>query len=214
MPKNRTKELSGTAGRTSTASTRRHPGATRAAILSSAVTLFEASGFSATSVQQIVDKAGCTKGAFYHYFESKEDLLHEIHDHFIDYQLERARSVLARDLPADQLLAAFITEALMEPMGKYKAEITIYLHEQRFLDEKSFVEIRNKREEYTNIVVQLVERGVREGVLRDLGPARIVAFAIIGVGAWTHTWMTTSGSLTAHDIGELFGGIMLDGLRD
>lgn len=191
----------------------RDPGATREALLSSAVELFEEFGYDVTSVQQIVDRAERTKGAFYHYFESKEDLLHDIHDGFIDYQLDIAREVLARDLPTDEMLRQFIVEVLLEPMGRYKSEITIYLHEQRFLAEKSFQEIRVKRDQFANYVVELVERGVREGLFRDLGPARVVAFGIIGMAAWTHTWMTNSGPLSSREIGEVFATMTLDGLK-
>jgi AcrR family transcriptional regulator len=53
-------------------------------------------GYDATSVQQSVDAADRTKGVFHDYFESK-DLLHEIHDPFIDHQFERAHAVLERD---------------------------------------------------------------------------------------------------------------------
>ena len=90
----------------------RDPNATRQALLDSAVSLFEEFGYDVTSVQQIVDKAERTKGAFYHYFDSKEDLLHEIHDGFIDYQLELAREVVARDIPIDEKLHQFIVEVL------------------------------------------------------------------------------------------------------
>lgn len=68
---------------------RRDPDATKAALLNSAVTLFDTHGYDATSVQQIVEDAGRTKGAFYHYFESKEDLLRDLHDRFIDYGSRR-----------------------------------------------------------------------------------------------------------------------------
>ena len=191
----------------------RDPNATRQAILDSAVSLFEEYGYDVTSVQQIVDKAERTKGAFYHHFESKEDLLHEIQDGFIDYQLELARSVLERHLPSDEKLRRFIIEVLMEPIERYKSEITIYLHEQRFLDEAAFGQIRVKRDELANIVNGLIERGVAEGLLRDLGPTRIVSLGIIGMTAWAHTWMTSSDTHSPREIGEIYAAMALDGLR-
>ncbi|MFT4233174.1 MAG: TetR/AcrR family transcriptional regulator [Leucobacter sp.] len=191
----------------------RDPGATREALLSSAVGLFEEFGYDVTSVQQIVDRAERTKGAFYHYFDSKEDLLHDIHDGFIDYQLELARDVLSRDLPTDEKLRQFIVEVLMEPMGRYKSEITIYLHEQRFLAEDSFQQVRAKRDEFADYVIGLIERGVGEGVFKDRGPVRVVAFGIIGMVAWTHTWLSSSGTLTPSQIGEIFADMVLDGIR-
>ena len=44
-------------------------------LLRAATTLFAEHGFDGTSVQEIVEAAGVTKGAMYHYFASKEDLL-------------------------------------------------------------------------------------------------------------------------------------------
>ncbi|MCB1273882.1 MAG: TetR family transcriptional regulator [Leucobacter sp.] len=190
----------------------RDPNATRQALLSSAVALFEEYGYDVTSVQQIVDRAERTKGAFYHYFDSKEDLLHDIHDGFIDVQLELAREVMGRDIPTDEKLRRFIVEVMMEPIGRYKSEITIYLHEQRFIDQESFGQIRAKRDEFANYLFDLVAQGVEEGVFRDLGPTRIVAFGIIGMAAWSHTWMTMSGPLSPREIGEVFATMILDGL--
>ena len=47
-------------------------------ILTTAETMFCRKGFSATSVQDILDALHTSKGSFYHHFESKESLLEEI----------------------------------------------------------------------------------------------------------------------------------------
>ena len=52
--------------------------ATLAAIKASARRLFARAGFEATSVDDIAAHAGVTKGAFYHYFDSKERVFEEI----------------------------------------------------------------------------------------------------------------------------------------
>lgn len=192
---------------------RRDPDATKAALLNSAVTLFDKYGYDATSVQQIVDDAGRTKGAFYHYFESKEDLLRDLHDKFIDYQLEKAHAVLERDEPADVLLKDLVIEVLMEPLGLYKSEISVFLHEQKFLSEEAFEEIRVKRDEFESCVVQIIERGIKDGTFKPLGPPRLLAFGVIGMCAWSHTWLTTGGRVTPRAIGEMFGEIAVNGLR-
>ena len=63
------------------------PEETRKALIESALKLFGSKGYADTSVQEITEAAQVTKGAFYHHFESKEDLLRLIHDEFLDYQL-------------------------------------------------------------------------------------------------------------------------------
>ena len=49
--------------------------ATKMRIIRSAGKLFQQKGFEATSVREIVEDAGCAKGTFYLYFETKVDLL-------------------------------------------------------------------------------------------------------------------------------------------
>ena len=62
-------------------------------IIAAAVTLFAERGFDGTAVQQIVDRAEVTKGALYHYFDSKDDLLYEIYHRLLGLQTERLNSL-------------------------------------------------------------------------------------------------------------------------
>ena len=52
--------------------------ARREQILRTAEALFYAQGYEQTSVQDILDAIGISKGGFYHHFESKLDLLDAI----------------------------------------------------------------------------------------------------------------------------------------
>jgi TetR/AcrR family transcriptional repressor of nem operon len=47
---------------------------TKARLLDAALTIIRAKGYSATTVDDICEKAGVTKGGFFHHFKSKEDL--------------------------------------------------------------------------------------------------------------------------------------------
>lgn len=51
---------------------------TRERILTEAKLLFEKQGYADTSVTQICENSGVTKGALFHYFSNKEDLFKEI----------------------------------------------------------------------------------------------------------------------------------------
>ncbi|HOK66993.1 MAG TPA: TetR/AcrR family transcriptional regulator [Anaerohalosphaeraceae bacterium] len=52
----------------------RNPVQTRLSILNAAGNLFSRHGYCATSLDDILNAAGITKGAFYHYFKSKEEI--------------------------------------------------------------------------------------------------------------------------------------------
>jgi TetR/AcrR family transcriptional regulator, cholesterol catabolism regulator len=191
----------------------RDPDGARRALLKSAVGLFEQYGYAATSVQSIADRAALTKGAFYHHFESKEDLLRRVHDEFINYQLGRARQVLADPQQSTaETLRRLISEALLEPMSIYKSEITVFLQERRFLSGDLFAEIQQKRDEFEHCFVEVIDRGMSEGVFRKVGAPRLVAFGIIGMGAWTHVWLDLGGSVTPKEIGNIYADILLEGL--
>jgi AcrR family transcriptional regulator len=191
----------------------RDPEGTRKALVESALKLFEELGYDATPVQRIVDDAGLTKGSFYHHFESKEDLLRELHDKFIDVELARARELLERDAPADELLKQFVTEVLMEPLSVYKAEISVFYQGHRFLSDRAFAEIKTKRDEFERCVVELIERGIKSGVFWDVGSPKLVAFGVIGMCSWAYTWLDPKGAVTPREIGEIYGRILVDGLR-
>src|SRR2546421_2503555 len=51
---------------------------TRAALLAAARGLFAEKGFAATSRDEIAERAGVTRGALYHHFESKEAVLRAV----------------------------------------------------------------------------------------------------------------------------------------
>ncbi|CAN7406157.1 TetR/AcrR family transcriptional regulator [Rossellomorea sp. LjRoot5] len=62
----------------------------RNAILESAVELFGAHGYNQTSMQQIAESVGISKGSLYSYFQSKEDLIISIYEHYQQLVFEQA----------------------------------------------------------------------------------------------------------------------------
>jgi AcrR family transcriptional regulator len=68
---------------------------TRSALLSAAVELFSERGLEGTSVDEIAQSAGYTKGAFYANFKSKEELFLVMLDERFSEALERLERMLA-----------------------------------------------------------------------------------------------------------------------
>jgi AcrR family transcriptional regulator len=54
--------------------------ATRGALVAAARELFAEHGFAGVSREEIVERAGVTRGAMYHYFASKEELFREVYE--------------------------------------------------------------------------------------------------------------------------------------
>lgn len=73
-------------------------------LLAAATRLFAERGYDRTSVQEIVEAAGVTKGALYHYFGSKDDLLHEVYARVLRVQQERLDAFADADAPVEERL--------------------------------------------------------------------------------------------------------------
>src|SRR5260370_35322545 len=62
--------------------TTRSQNSAKTKLLDAALSVIRAKGYSATTVDDLCQTAGVTKGAFFHHFKSKEDLAISATDHF------------------------------------------------------------------------------------------------------------------------------------
>lgn len=72
---------------------------TKQKLLDAAQELMLAKGFTATSVDEICEAAGLTKGSFFHYFEDKEHLGRAVAEGFYASMREMARSAPFHQMP-------------------------------------------------------------------------------------------------------------------
>src|SRR5699024_4810530 len=63
-------------------------------IVEQSIRLFETKGFSETSIQDVVEALGVTKGTFYYYFKSKQELLTQIHLTYIENLLDEQEKIV------------------------------------------------------------------------------------------------------------------------
>ena len=80
----------------------KHPAVRRAELMATAQTLFFEQGYDATSVEQIISRAGLSKGAFYYYFSSKEAMLEALAE-----QMAQEAAFVTQAIAADQTLNGF-----------------------------------------------------------------------------------------------------------
>jgi AcrR family transcriptional regulator len=91
----------------------KHPELRRSEILDQAFALFLSRGYDHTSLNDIIAEAGISKGAFYHYFPSKEALLAALADRFARKTLAELEDVLNdRELDPLERLNAFLAKGM------------------------------------------------------------------------------------------------------
>lgn len=81
-------------------------------LLAVATRMFAEKGFENTSVQEIVNAAGVTKGAMYHYFGSKDDLLYEIYHRLLGLQMSRLQQIADGPGTAEERLRGAAVDVL------------------------------------------------------------------------------------------------------
>ncbi len=200
---------------THTDSRRRHgydPEETRSLLITSALRLFRDHGYHASSVADVVEDAGLTKGAFYHHFESKEDLLHTIQEEYIEDRLAGCRQILDEYSQAEDRLRALIRGAIVN-IDEYRSHVTIFLQERRFLTGERFDRVKKLRDEVDRIYRDVVEQGIEEGVFTTRVPEQIAAYGVLGMCAWAHTWFQADGRLSAAAVGDHLATLVVDGLK-
>ncbi|RVC21179.1 TetR/AcrR family transcriptional regulator, partial [Mesorhizobium sp. M7A.F.Ca.AU.002.02.1.1] len=72
----------------------KHPELRREELLDHAQTLFLTQGYDKASLNDVIASAGISKGAFYHYFPSKEALLEALADRFAKQALAGVQDIL------------------------------------------------------------------------------------------------------------------------
>lgn len=101
-------------------------------IIENALELFSRQGIEATSIQQITEKCGISKGAFYLSFKSKDELILSLIDMFIVETTKDIERLVTSSVSPDELLR----EYLLLHLGSFKKNIH---YAQLFMKEHSLI---------------------------------------------------------------------------
>ena len=136
--------------------------------------LFAEKGFEGTSVQDVVAAAGVTKGAMYHYFGSKDDLLYEIYGRVLRMQMERLEKFAAEESPVEERLRAAASDVVVTTIENLQST-TIFFRSLHQLGEEKQKEVRRERRRYHEHLLRDDRRGSGDRRLpgrRRRGPRR------------------------------------------
>ena len=175
------------------------------------IALFVDKGYSATSIQDIVDALGVTKGSFYYHYKSKEALLMDIHQQYIDELLIHQKAILQTDTAAKDKLAEMV-HLLIGDMEKQGPIANVYFRELRHLKAENAQAIRKKRAEFREQIEAVLAEGIGNGEFRQELNPKMMAFAVLGVTNWSYQWFQPGGDLSTTELAELYTDFILHGI--
>ena len=185
--------------------------ATKKRISESASYLFSKYGFASVRITDIISDCNLTKGAFYHYFSSKEDCLTFLHSNYVEYAYERFSQISSQKEPADVVLREMMIE-MFHQIRDFRAEVVVLLETGRIIAPEVTLKIENRKTEIRHLFESVIERGQTEGTFGPNHDPHSAALAVYGMCIWAYNWFDPSRSMSAEEIGSAFSDIAIGGL--
>lgn len=187
----------------------------RDAFLDAAQRLIQTRGYEQMSIGDILAELDASRGAFYHYFESKDALLDAVVERMADGATVRLEPVLADP----ELTATAKLEALFGGMAQFKAErkeLVLRILEVWMSDGNAVVREKMRRIVSARLVPwleRIVDQGITEGVFSSRYPdylARILAALVQGMSDLAaELWMGRQlGSVTFEEVERTFAAYL------
>lgn len=189
------------------------PSATEQKIIDAAVRLFAAQGYDATSVQEIVAAAEVTKGALYHYFRAKDDLLFEIYRLLITSQSADMDRIIGLGLPAAETVREILVSLVVSTAERVD-ETAVFVRELQRLGEERMAEFRAERRRYHETFLAVIEKGQADGDFSATVPADTVVRIAFGVVNQLPMWYRPDGPKPPSQLAVEIADFVLAGLSD
>lgn len=180
-------------------------------IIASAVALFAEQGFDATTVQQVVDRAQVTKGALYHYFDSKDDLLYEIYHALIGVQNVELDATVAQGLDPATTVRQILIGVFRSTAQRLEHAVVFFRDSHRLNAERQQA-YRADRRHFHETFRQVIENAQASGVFSTAVPAETVVLTAMGVVNQLPLWYRPDGPKTAEQLADEVADLILGGL--
>jgi AcrR family transcriptional regulator len=189
---------------------------TRQQIIDTAARLFSRKGFYGTSMAELASATGLTKGAFYHHFDSKDDLFYAVlrsvqekWENAVAYDVLRARNAL------DQITIMLEKHARLLRKEPTLCLVMTGLSAEMEDSNPSFLAALHAV--YAGLIgftEEIIVKGQANGQIRNDIDARIAALNIVGLLRGVSCFgMVGEMGLDCEVVINTFKPVLLDGLR-
>jgi AcrR family transcriptional regulator len=169
-------------------------------ILKAALQLFGRKGYLQTSMSDVAEATGLTKGGIYHHIGKKEDLLRLIHNQMTDAFLERFRQSGENESEPQSKLMSWI-EAHASLMRDYQPHIKVFFTELEHLtQDDGFEQVVKKRDDIYQTLYEIIVAGIQARQFRPDVQPTIVTLLIFGMLNWFYQWYRPDGPLSMEEI--------------
>ncbi len=175
-------------------------------LFETAARMFNSYGFHGTSMSQLTQELGLSKGALYYYVEDKSDLLYKLHIKSVEatrkaYEAgvaeghngyERVRSIVRHYVAA-------VTDSPTE---------TFILLEKGMLKPEQTEDIVQRRKQLELDLRSQISMGIDDGSIVPCDP-KLATFILVGAMAWVSKWFEPDRDWTPEQIADAMADMLM-----
>ena len=180
-------------------------------ILDAAEELFSEKGYAGTSIEEIIEKAGCSKSTFYHYFDSKDEVSSapDMFDRRYTVWYEKVKD---KGLSSLELLRE-LTEVFLqcnEEIYDMDRAIAICRHQLS----KKGVDYMSGLRPYNRIIRTIMQEGQKKGEIRsDISFVELSKILSLAHRGMLFDWCMSGGTYSFREFGIRSMDVLLEGFR-
>ncbi len=162
----------------------KHPEETFQLILDVAFRLFMEKGYENTSIQDIIEHlGGLSKGAIYHHFKSKEDILIAVTDKMTSESNRMLASIRDRsDLNGREKLKTIFKESISRPVQNDIFTVAPNFHKNPKL---LFSLLHDTIDEVApNYILPILKQGISDGSIKTDYPEQLAELILLAANVW------------------------------
>jgi TetR/AcrR family transcriptional regulator, cholesterol catabolism regulator len=185
----------------------------RTEILNKAAVLFAAQGIATTTVREIADAVGILSGSLYHHFASKEEMVFEIIDSYLQDLHQRYREVAAEHQDPLACLEALIRTSFAS-LGANAQACEIYQNDHNYISRlPDYATLKRVSQATQRIWIDTLTRGVDQGIFRrDVEP--IVFYRYLRDAIWMSIrWHRPGSRRSENELAASCVAIFVEGYR-
>lgn len=178
-------------------------------ILSTACSLFARQGYMRSSIAELADACKLSRGALYHYFDSKEAILFAILEaHVRQMVVDVEAAVTGASTALEQFRGAI--RAIVTLNARSTNEQRLILNDLSFLNEDEQKKIKELERQLVDIISDLLIRLDAKGKVVKR-TKKVYAMMLFGILNFSHTWYDPKGSIDPEEFADMVVDLFLKG---
>ena len=174
---------------------------TRGRIIEAAWRLFYRQGYEDTTVEEIIEESGTSRGSFYHYFEGKDSLLSSV-SYLFDQKYEELAESIDPDMDRFDQLMYLNRELFAMIENSISVDLLAQLYSSQLIT-RGDRHLLDRNRTYYKLLRGTILDGQQRGELRgDISASEIVRVYAMCERALIYDWCLSEGSYSLRQYSE------------